>query len=1041
MRFLTLGLLFILSLSQLNSQGIYTSFGQNVVGEKKTAYTLSSDNIEIIYFQGGEELARLTLDHIIHYLPLYEVRLNYNLSNGIKLSVFNNYEDFHNSNVNITNPQHYAGGYSSLNDNTAYVYFDGSRVNFEKSVRKAVAEVMINEFIFGGNIRERIQTAALLTLPDWYYKGLVAYLAESWNIENDNFLKDFFQNKKQKYFTSLQREDEILAGHSIWRYLEEKNGKSTVSQIVFLTKISRSVENAMMYYTGMNITMLLDDWQNFYTEKYRNDELVFKFPRGQENAPVKLAKKKHTQFRLSPDGSKVAIVTNNMGRYQVVIYEFASKQVHVVTQGGHQLINRQVDMNYPLIAWQPDGKLLSVVKYKNERPIIEYYNSFTYKKEKTRNIPNISFIKDLSYSPDGKSIVFSVIRHGQSDLMLWTLGDNKTQMISQDIFDDLSPRFSTDGRFVYYISNRNHRNGKECSFYAIYKTDLRNSTSYFVAGQQDQKINFTEPIPLQNGQLSFLSDANGIINNYIFNGRDSVTYQMTNYKRCIIHNDVSTETGLVADLLYFNNRYRIYIGAISENYEEDAVTDVQLTSYRKLLNLSVEEFAYPENRKDSFKSGIHTPTDSIKVKKAFLNGFDEVDDIGIQKQESEDRNTPMITLAKKHFGVNFFLQQLDPSILGNYLFPSNINERVFTYPLFSPHLQTSISDDLNEKVILAGVRIPLSIKAADYYINYIDRGRRWDRTFSAFRRSRVIDNFYVPIRMVNSQVKAGLAYPFTERARIELNVLGRNDRIINQAIDSNELRRNIVDNQYGGGGIEYIFDNVRSNGLNLFEGLRFKIYNENYIRRNGFEFISNNGYDLRWYKKLHRQIYLATRLSGAFSFGTQKTAYYLGGVENWISNVDSNKIFNYNIPTLRGSDYAFQTIAAPVRGFLRNSRGGDKYVLMNMELRVPLFAYLIQKPISSEFFKTMMFIGFCDIGTAWKGNSPFSIDNPFNTRIVQSQQYYVTVVSPRDPFLYSFGVGIRCKILGHYIKYDHGWGLIENKFQKGMGTFSIGLDF
>ena len=304
-----------------------------------------------------------------------------------------------------------------------------------------------------------------------------------------------------------------------------------------------------------------------------------------------------------------------------------------------------------------------------------------------------------------------------------------------------------------------------------------------------------------------------------------------------------------------------------------------------------------------------------------------------------------------------------------------------------------------------------------------------------------MDDAYAPIRMINSQVKYAISYPFNERSRISFNTFVRDDRVSSQAIDSVYLNQAVKQNLYFGTGIEYVFDNVRSNGLNLFEGLRFKIYSDNYNKYKNYQFISNNGFDFRWYKKLHRQIYFAARLSAALSFGTQTTAYYLGGVENWLVNVDSNTNFNYNIPTLNGNDYAFQTIVSPARGFLRNSRAGNKYALMNVELRVPLFAYLIQKPISSEFFRSVMLIGFVDIGTAWKGKSPYSIENPFNTRIVQAPLYSMSVVTQRDPFLYAFGVGMRAKILGHYIKLDHGWGLLENKFQKAMTTLSIGLDF
>ncbi len=1027
---------------------MYQNFGQNTTQSKKTAYSLLHENVEIIYTEGGEDLAKLTLEKVLKLIPEFENRLNYNLSNGIKITLFNHYEDFKNSNTNITNPQYYAGGYSSLTDNSAAVYFDGSRIHFDKQVRKAVAEVLINEFIFGGNIRERIQTAALLTLPDWYYKGLVAYLSESWNVSNDNFLKDFFQNKKQKYFTSLQREDEILAGHSIWRYLEEKNGIGAVSNIVFLTKIGRNVENAMIYYTGMNIKLLLDDWQEFYLDKYKTDELVFKFPKGQENAPVSLARKQHTQFKLSIDGKKVAIVTNTLGRYQVHVYDFATQSTQVVCQGGHQLLNREIDLNYPLIAWHPDGKYLSVVLFKNDQPILLQYDK-TGKLQQTITLSQVPFVKDLSYSPDGKQILFSVIRNGQSDLLLYNTENGESSFLTNDIFDNLSPRFAPDGLNAYFISNQKANTNIESGYYAIYRINISNKQMTYITGNQAERINYTEPIPLEDGVISFLSDGNGIVNNYIYDIKAEATYQLTNYKRCIIHNDVASAAPVVADLLYFNNRYRIYVGAIEGDYKKDAIMNASSTAYRKLIEqeVSLEFDSQSLIGKDSTtKNQVDTTQDKEPIQqKIFLSGFELRDNIESASAISKTSNAPFISVAKTHFGINYFLQQADVSILNNYLFPTNVSEKIFNYPMISPHFQTSISDDLKNHTIVAGVRIPVfKIRAADYYLTYTNRKGRWDKELSMFRRSRLLEYGFVPLKMINSQVKYAYRYPFNERSRIEANIFGRNDRVIRMAVDSTELVRQPISNLYIGNGFEYVFDNVRSNGLNLFQGMRFRVYSENFYRQNGFEFISNNGFDFRAYQKLHRQIYLAVRFSGAISAGTQKTVYYMGGVENWLTNVDSNKVFNYRNPTYSGpdfSDYAFQTITAPARGFLRNTRAGNKYALINAELRVPVFSYLIQKPISSEFFRSVMMIGFVDVGTAWKGSSPYSISNPFNTVIVTSQQYSITVKSQRDPFLYAFGFGIRAKVLGHYIKMDRGWGIVENKFQNGITSFSLGLDF
>ncbi|MDP2176671.1 MAG: hypothetical protein Q8K70_12245 [Bacteroidota bacterium] len=1024
------------------SQGIYTEFGQNSVQKFAIEYSLKQENIEIIYFKGGENSAKNVLNQTNAILIEFEQRLNYNLSNGIKIIVYNNIQDYQKSNINITNPQHYAGGYTVLNDNTASVYFDGNSHEFNIQVRKAVAEIIVSEFIYGGNIRERVQTAALLNLPDWYFKGLVAYMAESWNISNDNYLKDFFQNKKQKQFTSLQKDDEVLAGHSIWRFLEEKYGKSAVSNIVFLTRVSRSIENSFQYYTGNNLNNLLNNWKNFYIEKYQKDELTFKLPKGEENAPKSLSKKYHTQFKISNDGKKIAIVTNTKGKYRIYIYNIKQKTIKEISSGGHQLLNRDMINNYPLIAWHPTKNILSVILYQNHKTVIQNYQE-DGKLIKQETLKSIPFVKDLNYNNNGEKIIFSVLEDGHSQLILYSNNDGTSKILLDDEFDKLQPRFSKDNNHIYYTSNK-LEDGTSSSFLSIYALNIQTLKSTFIIGNHNAQYNCYQAIEIENGFLSYLSDKNGIVNNYFYDLNKKVSLQMTNYKRSIHYNDISISSGKIADLLYFNNRFRIYIGEISENTSDDAVLNSEKTDYRKLLEKDFPIYFYSNNttKNDSIinDSIIVKPLDTIHVKKVFISGFTEKDEKNVYLNNKNSAESIYKTYFKNRLGVNFFLQQFDNSILNNYLFPANVYENVFNYPLVSPVIMTSLSDPSKNYSIEAMARIPISIKATDFNLNYINRKGRWDKTFQVFRRSRTFEEFEI-MKMISSQGKIGFRYPFNERSRIEINAGIRNDRVINMAADTIEYQKPDQIKTYAIHGFEYVFDNVKSNGLNLFDGLRFKLYSENYHAFNQYQFISNNGFDFRYYQKLHRQIYFALRTSGAWSLGTQTTAYYMGGVENWIIPARSDKNFNYDIPTLTGDAFAFQTLAAPVRGFLRNSRGGNKFALMNAEIRVPFFAYLTQKPINSEFIRSLMLIGFVDIGTAWQGRSPFSKENPFNTRIVQSTQYTVTVNTQRDPFLYAFGIGARAKILGHYIKVDHGWGLFENKFQKAMTTFSVGLDF
>ncbi|MES2617427.1 MAG: hypothetical protein V4613_06090 [Bacteroidota bacterium] len=1034
--------LFLICLSNhLLGQGINTEFGQNRVQEKKIAYSLQQDNIEIVYYEGGEDLARIVFEYTLQQLPDFENRLNYNLSNGIRIVVFNHFIDYQNSNINLTNPQQYAGGYSTLTDNTSSIYFSGSRIDLYRQTRRAIAEILVSEFIYGGDIQDRIQTAALLSLPDWYYKGLVNYLAESWNIEKDNYLKDFLLSGKASVFTSLQEEDEVLAGHSIWRYVEEKFGAGSVGNVVFITRVGHSVESAFNYYTGLTINSMLKDWELHYKDKYFKDENTFKLPRGQENVPSKLVKKRITQFKLSPDGKKIAIVTNTKGRYQVVLYEIRTRKTTVLLKGGHQFLNQKTVYGYPIIAWENKGKHLTVITFKdNSSHLISY--STDGRKTKDIELTNIPIINDFNYNNDGDKIVMSIIRKSQSDIVVYNLKTKEITDITNDGYDDMTPRFTIDNASILFSSNRIIATNTASNYFSVFEYILSSGTIHLIAGSPQSLINYYQPIELQNNYISFLSDANGIVNNYAIKRNDNRIIQLTNYKRSILYNDVAPEAQNIADLIFYRNKYRIYVGELSENIKEEEIDKQVNTAYRIWLNES-NPLKIDTTKKGDSLLLKNTQKDSTKTetKKVFISGFTEKEDIRKDVKISEKAKGFLLQPTQLNFGVNYFLQQFDNSILNNYLYPANVNEMVFNYPMLNILIQTKITDNLNNYQIEAGIRIPFTVKASDYFIRYTSLRGRWDKSLAFFRKGRVFDNERTSDRMVIEQLRLTYSYPFNQRSKINLYTHLRQDRLIALATDTNALRKDITGNIYFGGGIEYVYDNIKSRGFNTFEGLRFKLYSDNYSGTLQNAVVSNNGFDGRYYLKVHRQIYLASRLSGAFSLAPQKTAYYLGGVENEIGYAKSSDNFNYAIPTLNGVDYSFQTIVSPMRGFLRNTRGGSNFVLMNAELRMPIITYLIQKPITSDFLRSLMIVGFVDIGTAWQGKSPYDISNPFNTRIVKMPNYYITVVSRRDPMLYATGAGIRAKILGHYIKVDYGWGYIEKKFQKPITNISLGLDF
>ena len=130
-----------------------------------------------------------------------------------------------------------------------------------------------------------------------------------------------------------------------------------------------------------------------------------------------------------------------------------------------------------------------------------------------------------------------------------------------------------------------------------------------------------------------------------------------------------------------------------------------------------------------------------------------------------------------------------------------------------------------------------------------------------------------------------------------------------------------------------------------------------------------------------------------------------------------------------------------MRGFLQNVRNGNNFVVVNTELRVPIFSYLINRPIQSSFIRNFQIVGFADVGTAWVGDSPFADDNPINNESRTVGQITVTYENINDPIVAGTGFGLRTTLLCYFVRADWGWG-IENGVisKKALFMFSLSLD-
>jgi len=115
--------------------------------------------------------------------------------------------------------------------------------------------------------------------------------------------------------------------------------------------------------------------------------------------------------------------------------------------------------------------------------------------------------------------------------------------------------------------------------------------------------------------------------------------------------------------------------------------------------------------------------------------------------------------------------------------------------------------------------------------------------------------------------------------------------------------------------------------------------------------------------------------------------------------------------------------------------------VLNAELRVPLVRALADGPINSNFFRNMQLTAFYDIGTSWSGKPPFSSNTAVSYDVIVGGPFQAEIKNYLNPWLYSYGCGLRTMLLGYYVKFDVAWPVEDYTVSDPRLFVTLGFDF
>ncbi len=774
-----------------------------------------------------------------------------------------------------------------------------------------------------------------------------------------------------------------------------------------------------------------------------------------------------------PKGTRISVVYTTEGKLKLFVYDIINRQKQIkidLTTAFDQV----QDMKYML-----NSNTLLFTAVKNG-----YTDIFTFdiQKEKVKQITNDVY-DDLDASfvafPNKTGIIFSsnrpnpAAKTGETVLpsdskynifLITNFGDKPelnqiTQLSALKYGNARSPMQYNESHFTF-VSDENGIGNRYAGFFTTKKAGL--DTLVLIADQILRNPSSKEVDSTLKAYRKTDVDSVAVVS---VSEDSAYTFPLTNYQSTLGETRIAGDNNQVSEVTRQSDQKILYKLKIDEMTLKRRNITAQPTEYmKKIMN------EYKDTAAVSKATGAAKP--AKKEEEIFQTEFsgEKKDSSAAGKAITSIAIYDVLKTAKKFrykppkFSVDYGSAGFNSGVLvnryqayGGGSGPIMLNSGT---PL-NGLIRMGTSELLEDVKITGGFKISTNLKDNEWLMSYQNYKRRIDWGATYYRNVQqagvnIIDSLgnildQYPGKSFSNLYQVNIAYPFDATKSIRLSTGIRSEKVVVSSIDafSNSLEDQKL--LYSVTHLEYVYDNSLNPAMNIWNGMRYKIYFDynrqvSKVRFNEGPSTFNVGFDARYYYPIYRNFIWAGRAAGDFSWGNQKLIYYLGGVDGWLMFGAADKFFNSSNKPATDQNYAFQSLAVNMRGYKQNIANGNNAVVFNSEFRLPIISTFFDRTLNNSFLNNLQVIQFIDMGTAWNGayNKLKRPSSSYNNPLPNGSPGPVTVIVKAGglgPFAGGYGFGVRSTLLGYFVKFDAGWPM--NGFFRGKPImyFALGLDF
>ncbi len=461
-------------------------------------------------------------------LDLIEHRIN----DKIEIIVYSDVSDLKQSNIGNDEVFKTIAGQTKIEGSKLFVYFNGDHEHLRKQIRKGVAEVFLNSMFFGSNLQEVVQNSVAGAVPAWFRDGLASYVGSYWDYDNDAALRNIFLHERRTNFRKLSSIYPVEVGQSFWYYLGLTYGRSEISNLLYLTRINRSIQDAFLYVFGIPFKDITKQWESYFSQRYDAEKDLFVAPDLKDRIRYRRSKKIPVSSLLfNPQGDALAIVDNLISKSKIFLFNPSTGESQKIFKHGFKNNVQATDYNYPQVSWLPEGNGLYIL-YEHRDVITLELHDFNTGVVTTQPLPELYERVYSMAALSNSELIFSALSGGMIDLYYYTTNTRQSNQLTSDIYDDLDIVLTEiDGmNGILFSSNRPDAIQLSQSVDTIlpFKNfnlfhlafEEKGPTLFQITSQERSNFRLAKPSPQG---IMYLSDESGIINRkHLTATRDSV---------------------------------------------------------------------------------------------------------------------------------------------------------------------------------------------------------------------------------------------------------------------------------------------------------------------------------------------------------------------------------------------------------------------------------------------------------------------------------------------------------------------------------------